>query len=116
MDFNTLTTTNQHRCELAFHPIDHWSPTDWGCAMAGECGEACNLIKKLRRLEGTRFSRENEQQPLRLVDGIMDELADMVIYADLLATRLGRSLEQAIISKFNRTSDEVHSDIKLPLA
>jgi len=43
----------------------------------------------------------------------MDEIADMVIYADLLAQRLGRKLEDAIKNKFNQTSDKVGSDIKL---
>lgn len=113
MNFEQLHIANTQRCEESFHPIDHWSPSDWGCAMAGECGEACNNIKKLRRLEGSYFSRENERDDTKLTDDIMDEIADMVIYADLLSARLGRNLEDSIREKFNRTSDVVGSTIKL---
>jgi len=113
MTFDELNDANTQRCVQAFHPVDHWSPSDWGCAMAGECGEACNNIKKLRRLEGSYYSRENERDDTKLIDAIMDEIADMVIYADLLSTRLERNLADAIREKFNRTSDQVKSTIKL---
>ncbi len=113
MNFAHLNKTNTARCGEAFHSIDSWSPTDWGCAMAGECGEACNNLKKLRRLDGCKFSRENEREANKLIDAVLDELADMVIYADLLATRLNRNLESAIIDKFNRTSNTVGSDRRL---
>lgn len=113
MNFDNLRQANSTRCGKSFHPIDDWSPTDWGCAMAGECGEACNNIKKLRRLDGSIFSRENEREAEKLIDQVMDEVADMIIYADLLAARLERSLEAAIIDKFNRTSATVGSNIRL---
>ena len=51
LSFDRLRDRNTARCESAYHPISAWSPTDWACAMAGECGEACNLVKKLKRLE-----------------------------------------------------------------
>lgn len=37
--FSELSEANRQRCEEVFHPIDEWSPTDWACAMGGECGE-----------------------------------------------------------------------------
>ena len=113
MNFEDLKQANTRRCGESFHPINNWSPTDWGCAMAGECGEACNNLKKLRRLEGSHFARDDEREVDKLIDQVMDEVADMVIYADLLAARLGRSLGIAIAEKFNRTSDEVGSSINL---
>ncbi len=113
MTFEELRTANKTRCESAFHPIDHWSVTDWGCAMAGECGEACNIAKKIRRLEGTYFTRESERDSTELTDKLMDELADMIIYADLFAARVGRDLGEAVRQKFNETSKLVGSDIKL---
>ena len=82
----------------AFHPINHWSPTDWACAFAGEVGEACNLIKKRRR---------GEDIPTQ---DIAYEIADAIIYADLLAARLGISLEDAVREKFNIVSDRVGSN------
>ena len=46
LSFNELRQANTARCEKSFHSINSWTPTDWACAMAGECGEACNLVKK----------------------------------------------------------------------
>lgn len=69
--------------------------------MAGECGEACNKIKKMRR---------GEDVPIK---DVAHELADMVIYADLLATNLGISLGDAVQEKFNLVSDRQGCDIKI---
>ena len=60
--------------------------------MAGETGEACNLIKKLRRGEAVR------------PETIGEEIADVVIYADLLAARLGLDLGECVRAKFNLVS------------
>lgn len=101
LSFNELSFVNSKRCEASFHPIDQWSPTDWACALAGETGEACNLIKKLHRGEDIN------------IEEIGKELADVVIYADLLATRLGLNLGDCVKEKFNEVSDRVGSNIKL---
>jgi NTP pyrophosphatase (non-canonical NTP hydrolase) len=51
----------------------------WGVELAGEAGEACNIIKKLVREElGLRGSRATLQD-------LADELADVVICVDLIA-------------------------------
>jgi NTP pyrophosphatase (non-canonical NTP hydrolase) len=94
LTFDELREANVSRCEgpTFGHTIASWTPTDWACAMAGECGEACNLIKKLRR---------GEAVPL---DEIGRELADLVTYADLLAARLGIDLGEAVAMKFNEVS------------
>lgn len=101
LTFKELGKTNRERCEAVFHPVNNWSPTDWACAMAGECGEACNFIKKLRRGE-----------PISPAD-IGKELADVVIYADLLAQRLGLDLGDCVRDKFNEVSDRKHCSLKL---
>jgi NTP pyrophosphatase (non-canonical NTP hydrolase) len=80
-----------------------WSPTDWACAVAGECGEVCNEIKKLRR---------GKDVPM---DVIGDELADTIIYADLLAARLGIDLSEAIVRKFNAVSKKRNLPVFLNL-
>lgn len=95
--FSALRLANVKRCEEVFHQLHDWSPTDWACAMAGECGEACNLIKKTRRGEAID------------VDDIGDELADLVIYADLLAARLGLDLGRCIVKKFDEVSEKRNS-------
>ena len=117
LTFEQLRDISLNRCEDSFHLIQSWSPTDWGCAMGGECGEALNLIKKLRRATGPTYAETvdkiQNQTNAELIAAIGDEIADMVIYADLLATRLGLSLGDCVEKKFNETSDKVGSKYKL---
>lgn len=101
LSFGELRTANVQRCQDVFHEIDEWSPTDWACAAAGEMGEACNLIKKLRRGEDVK-TRD-----------IAYEIADTVIYLDLLAVRLGINLGEAVREKFNIVSDRRDSEVRL---
>ena len=101
LDFLELRKANRERCETSFHGIDEWSETDWGCAAAGEMGELCNLLKKRRR---------GEDIPIKMV---MDEIADVIIYLDLLAAKLGIQLSGPIREKFNEVSDRVGSEVRL---
>lgn len=101
LDLLTLRIANQKRCEQSFHPIDEWSETDWGCAVAGEVGELCNLLKKRKR---------GDNIPLKAV---MDEIADTIIYLDLLAARLGVHLSGPIRDKFNEVSKRMNSTVEL---
>lgn len=95
MDFlKMLRDRNLTRCARFGHQVDEWSETDWACAVAGEVGEMCNLIKKKRR--GDRVCQED----------IADEIADVVIYLDLLCAKIGIDLEEAIKEKFNQKSRE----------
>lgn len=102
LTFEELTSANRKRCEASFHGVDEWGPTDWACAMAGEAGEACNLVKKQRRGDA---GIEPED--------IGKELADTVIYADLLASRLKLDLGSCVASKFNEVSRRVGSHVVL---
>ena len=70
----------------------NWSPLEWAGAMCGEAGEAANFCKKLRRGEAVPLAK------------IAEELADTVLYADLLAEALNLDLGQAIQQKFNVVS------------
>ena len=69
-----------------------------GNELAGEVGEACNIIKKLERdrlsIRGTRASLQD----------LADELADVVICVDLIAMAVGIDLDEAVRKKFNETS------------
>lgn len=73
-----------------------------GNELAGEVGEACNVIKKLdRERMGIRGSRDT-------VEHLAEELADVVICADLIAMQEGIDLLGAAIpAKFNATSEKV---------
>lgn len=57
------------KCDLSF----------WGVELAGEVGEACNIIKKIERerlsLRGSRATMQD----------LADELADVIICVDLIA-------------------------------
>lgn len=71
-----------------------------GNELAGEVGEACNVIKKLDREQmGIKGSRDT-------VEHLAQELADVVICADLIASAAGINLEDAIRDKFNATSEK----------
>lgn len=98
-----LQAANKKRC-IEFGkglPIEGWTPTDWACALAGETGELCNIIKKLHR--GDQVN----------IEDIADEAGDIVTYLDLLCQRLGVDLQTAIVNKFNKKSDQIGSAIKI---
>lgn len=61
-------------------------------AIGGEVGELLNFIKKSMRGDDI------------MPRAIQDEMADVIIYLDLLAGRLGVDLEEAVRLKFNEVS------------
>lgn len=78
-----------------------------GNELAGEVGEACNVIKKLERERlGILGSRAT-------VGELADELADVLICADLIAMHYGIDLEAAVARKFNATSEKVGLQTRL---
>jgi len=71
-----------------------------GNELAGEVGEACNVLKKLERERlGIRGSRAS-------LEDAADELADVVICVDLIAMSLGLDLADVVQRKFNTTSEK----------
>ncbi len=70
-----------------------------GNELAGEVGEACNIIKKIARERiGIRGTRATSEQ-------LAEELADVIICVDLIAMQVGIDLEKAVVRKFNSTSE-----------
>jgi NTP pyrophosphatase (non-canonical NTP hydrolase) len=96
-----------HARALRWHPhgIESWSLSDWGIALAGECGELCNVVKKLNRVRDGIPG--NKETPEELQKALGDEIADVYIYLDLFARRVGVNLEDVIRAKFNATSERV---------
>ncbi len=75
--------------------------------LAGEVGEALNVVKKLERERlGMAGSRATKQD-------LADELGDVAICLDLLAASLGVDLERATAEKFNKTSAKMGFPVKL---
>jgi NTP pyrophosphatase (non-canonical NTP hydrolase) len=98
IDFEKLRFANAKRAE-------EWgglvSLSFRGNELAGEVGEACNVIKKLERARmGLRGSRDT-------VAHLAEELADVIICVDLIATQEGIDLGAAVVAKFNATSEKV---------
>jgi len=114
LNFDQLRLANVQRCEEVFHPLHDWSPTDWATALAGEAGETCNEVKKLRRLDGADASIDTPEERERLRVAIGKEIADLIIYADLLAARLNIDLSDAVAGKFNEVSIKRGSAVRLP--
>jgi NTP pyrophosphatase (non-canonical NTP hydrolase) len=54
--------------------------------------------------------RRGDAIPLQSVS---DEIADVAIYLDLLAARLGINLEEAVVKKFNEVSEKIGSTYTL---
>lgn len=78
-----------------------------GNELAGEVGEACNLLKKIRREQlGLPGSRAD-------LNHLAEELADVVICVALCAAAVDVDLGAAVRRKFNLTSDAVGFPIKL---
>lgn len=64
-------------------------------------------MKKIRRLKDKKnySKKQRKEAEERLVESTGEEIADTIIYLDLLAARLGINLSDAIIKKFNKVSD-----------
>lgn len=103
LSFKELRAINVERCNSSFFPLDSKDGPWWGNAMSGECGEACNFVKKI--------DRDGWSPELQLA--LAKELADLVTYADLLAARFGIDLGHAVAMKFNIVSERVGSDLRL---
>lgn len=99
-----LRNTNLSRA-MVWHPdgIEEWSVNDWAVALGGEAGECLNKCKKLKRID-SNIRQANGMDREQMVQAIGEEIADVVLYADLLASRLGFRLEDLLVSKFNDTS------------
>ena len=115
LTFDELRLKNVARCQSPTgfnHKIDSWSTSDWMVALVGEVGEAANIIKKLNRIRDSVALKKDLPSEMLRVE-LRKELADAQIYLDLLTASLGFNLGEITRHKFNLTSDEVGSKIRL---
>ena len=93
MSLKEFSARNLRRCispEGFNHPLSGWSLADWMLAAAGELGEAMNVAKKLNRERDGITG--NDKSKGELLSDLSDELADTVIYLDLVAHAEGIDL------------------------
>ena len=96
LSFTELRAANLARLPGAID--EGWNLAEWGCALAGETGELCNVLKKhVRQMEG-----DPDRAELRGMAA--EELADVLIYADLIAAKLEIDLGEWVKYKFNKDS------------
>jgi NTP pyrophosphatase (non-canonical NTP hydrolase) len=101
-----LRAANVRRDEV-WNPSSLLSLSFRGNELAGEIGEACNILKKIERerlgLVGSKATPEM----------LAEELADGVICLDLIAMEFAIDLEESIRRKFNKTSRERNLNITM---
>ena len=89
-----------------------WTGADWSNEMCGEAGETANVVKKLRRIEtGYKGPGPTEEH---LLEQLAEEVADMIICADLFGMVYGMYLATAVTLKFNKTSEKQNLATRLP--
>jgi len=109
LTFSEVTAANVARC-ARWHKggMNDWTVADWAVAMAGEAGETCNAVKKLRRVEDEIANISDPERQLstraEAIAKIGEEIADTFLYLNLLAVRLGIDLPSEVVRKFNATS------------
>lgn len=103
LSFVELRDANNRRCEIWGEKSVEFSAIELG----GETGEFLNEIKKLSRFQSGMAGGKNDPE------AVADELADVVICADLCGRKLGIDLDAAVRRKFNKTSDKHGFEIKL---
>jgi NTP pyrophosphatase (non-canonical NTP hydrolase) len=105
LTFSAVSGINRARCER-WHPDfpnDGWTGSDWSNAMAGEAGEACNVVKKLRRDDFGKVQAAADSRA-DLVAKLATEIGDTFLYLDLLAQFYGLDMARCVIDTFNRVS------------
>jgi NTP pyrophosphatase (non-canonical NTP hydrolase) len=104
LTFSRLREANkQRRAEI--HPISKkYSELEWTACLCGEAGELANYVKKRSRI--------NYEGDLHKSD-IKKEIADVLIYLDLIANEYDFDLGECVIEKFNEVSEKYGSNVKL---
>lgn len=110
LTFDELQQKNCDRSKEAYDDILHNASLSYfGNALAGEVGEVCNLIKKIER---AKLVGKFDTIP---VSEVGKELADIIMYASLIASKLDLSLSQWVVDKFNEVSDRIGSNVKFDI-
>lgn len=113
LNFSDLRVANVRRGEEILRPLRSWSPAEWAYTVAGKCRKACGTVERLRRIDDGTNTEKDPQIRRDAIKRIADELADTVIYIDLLAARFEIDLGSAVERKFNMASDRMKATVFL---
>lgn len=103
MTFAEFAAANRKRCEAPDGFGRKVGPESSMPMTLGLGEEAGEVLGKVRAL--LEFSKRKKAT----VQDVLDEIADVVSYADLLAQCMGSTLEAALIAKWNRVSERCGS-------
>jgi len=106
LTFHDLREANENR-QVAWEGSVKMTEEFLGNALAGEVGEACNIVKKLAR------KRLGILGDTATTDELAEELADVIIYVDLLAKHYNIDLANAIRHKLNKVSSKYELGARL---
>lgn len=110
LTLNDLRQANMARQEH-WGGSHNWTLADWSNALAGEVGEACNVVKKIRRPQlGTKG---NDADLPAYHAQLESEIGDVLIYLDLLALKAGVTLDHCVSRAFNEKSEKLGMPILL---
>ena len=128
LTFTALRVANRARMPLfknatgeTKHSGQDWTVSDWALAVAGETGELAEVLLLYSLMTMSLGKAENVMKKMRrkdfnpavVVDDISEELADVVIYLDMLADSLGIDLGKAVMYKWNKKSEQLDIPLRL---
>jgi len=107
--FPGIRAANHERLDYFGHGDleNGWNVAEWGCALAGEVGELCNVLKKMHR--AAPFDPSSDE----LLVAAGEEIADVYLYLDLLSQKLGLNIERCVLRKFNKTSEQYNFPVRI---
>ena len=109
MNLSEFQIVNATRARRWHGHLDQWSLLEWAGAMAGECGEACNVAKKIRRADLSLPDKEKGIEIKDLPDlraKLANEIADSIIYGLIIMSALEVDAATVIAEVFNQKSRE----------
>lgn len=104
LTFSRLREANKLRRAEIHIAAKKYSKLEWAACLCGEAGELANFIKKDSRINYEGDVHKSE---------ISKEIADCLIYLDLIANEYNINLEECVIEKFNEVSEKYGSNVKL---
>jgi len=117
--FREFSVINKQRA-MRWHKggLDEWSISDWATALAGEVGELCNAIKKMRRVEDQLQGHDGDTPQPQTIEAaraaVGKEIGDVYAYLDLVAQRFGFDTWECVRDVFNQISIREHMPERMP--